>query len=54
MHFDGDDQKNTILPQSNAMSQIELFQGNQTRTVFLKIILNSFQSTSLSIRSTVQ
>ena len=39
---------------STALIQTEMCQGNKTCTVVLSIMLNSFQSTSLSIRFTIQ
>ena len=39
---------------STAMIQTELIQGNQIYTVVLTIILNIFQSMSLSVNSTVE
>ena len=51
-HFGDDDQK--ILAPFTAMIQAELFQGNQTYTVVISIILNSFPSMPSLIRSTVQ
>ena len=39
---------------STAIIQTELFQGKLTCTLVLSITLNSFQSTSISIRLTIQ